>query len=58
MPRFEARFKVIDELKQKKLLKKSTNHEMVLPLCSRTGDLIEPLLKYRYFSLILYINNS
>ncbi len=51
MPRFEARFKVIDELKQKKLFKKSTNHEMVLPLCSRIGDVIEPLLKYKYFIL-------
>jgi valyl-tRNA synthetase len=45
MARFDARFKVIEELKEKNFWIKTSSHEMVLPLCSRTGDVIEPILK-------------
>lgn len=50
MPRFEARHKVIDMLKSKKLWRYCSNHEMVLPICSRTGDVIEPVLKEQWFA--------
>lgn len=49
MPRFEARFKVIEKLKSMNLLRDINEHEMVLPTCSRTGDIIEPLLKEQWF---------
>jgi valyl-tRNA synthetase len=50
MPRFEARGKVIGKLKSMDLLRGTKDHEMVLPTCSRTGDVIEPLLKEQWFA--------
>ncbi len=49
MPRFEARYKVIQRLKSLNLWRESKEHEMTLPTCSRTGDIIEPLLKEQWF---------
>jgi len=45
MPRFEARAAVLKALKQHGMLRESRNHAMALPVCSRSGDVIEPLLK-------------
>ena len=50
MPRFTARHKVIEKLKELNLFRGSKSHEMVLPVCSRTGDVIEPLLKEQWFA--------
>lgn len=50
MPRFEARAKVLQKLKSLDLLREIKEHEMVLPICSRTGDVIEPLLKEQWFA--------
>ncbi|CAF0980383.1 unnamed protein product [Brachionus calyciflorus] len=49
VPRFEARLRVIDKLKSLNLLREIKEHEMVLPVCSRTGDIIEPFLKDQWF---------
>ena len=49
MPRFDARYKVVQQLKSMNLLIESKDHEMILPMCSRTGDVIEPLLKEQWF---------
>ena len=49
MPRFEARYKVIEKLKSINMWRESKDHEMTLPTCSRTGDIIEPLLKEQWF---------
>jgi valyl-tRNA synthetase len=49
MPRFEARHKVVERLKSLNLFEEAKDHEMVLPLCSRTGDVLEPLLKEQWF---------
>lgn len=49
LPRFEARKKVVSELQSLNLLVNIKEHEMSLPLCSRTGDVIEPMLKEQWF---------
>jgi valyl-tRNA synthetase len=49
MPRFLARKKVIKQLESLNLLKDIKDHEMKLPLCSRTGDVLEPMLKSQWF---------
>ncbi|XP_076864558.1 valine--tRNA ligase, mitochondrial isoform X2 [Brachyhypopomus gauderio] len=47
--RFEAREKVIGALIEKKLFRGKRDHAMSLPICSRSGDVIEPLLKKQWF---------
>ena len=42
MPRFEARTKIIEELKELHLHRGSSSHKMALPVCSRTKDIVEP----------------
>ncbi|XP_047460338.1 valine--tRNA ligase, mitochondrial [Mugil cephalus] len=47
--RFDARQLVVDALVEKKLFRGKTNHATTLPICSRSGDVIEPLLKKQWF---------
>ncbi|XP_026155453.1 valine--tRNA ligase, mitochondrial isoform X2 [Mastacembelus armatus] len=47
--RFDARQLILDALVEKKLFRGKTNHAMTLPVCSRSGDIIEPLLKKQWF---------
>uniref|UniRef100_A0A3P9J7E0 Valine--tRNA ligase n=1 Tax=Oryzias latipes TaxID=8090 RepID=A0A3P9J7E0_ORYLA len=47
--RFDARQLVIDALVEKRLFRGEKSHAMTLPVCSRTGDIIEPLLKRQWF---------
>jgi len=47
--RFDARAKVIEALKEKGLFVEQTENEMVIPICSRSGDVIEPLLKPQWW---------
>lgn len=49
MKRFDARYKVIEELKKLDLFVEQKNNEMTLPICSRSGDVIEPLLKPQWW---------
>jgi len=49
MKRFDAREKVIVELKEKGLYVKKTNNKMVVPMCSRSKDIVEPMLKTQWF---------
>ncbi|KAG7275461.1 hypothetical protein CRUP_008317 [Coryphaenoides rupestris] len=49
MKRFDAREKVLDALAEKTLLRDKKEHAMSLPMCSRSGDVIEPLLKKQWF---------
>ena len=49
MKRFDARKKVIEELKQKGLYIGQEDNEMSIPTCSRSGDIIEPLLKPQWW---------
>ncbi|XP_072303922.1 valine--tRNA ligase, mitochondrial isoform X1 [Eucyclogobius newberryi] len=47
--RFEARQLVVDALVEKRLFRGKQEHSMALPICSRSGDVIEPLLKKQWF---------
>ncbi|CCH60040.1 hypothetical protein TBLA_0C02290 [Henningerozyma blattae CBS 6284] len=49
MKRFIAREKVIECLRTNGNLVKQEDHQMILPICSRSGDVIEPLLKPQWW---------
>ncbi|QLL34304.1 hypothetical protein HG536_0G01630 [Torulaspora globosa] len=49
MKRFDARKKVIEELKARGLFVGQEDNEMTIPTCSRSGDVIEPLLKPQWW---------
>nr|XP_045599154.1 valine--tRNA ligase-like [Procambarus clarkii] len=49
LPRFTARQAVIDALTVMELYRGSRAHPMMVPRCSRTQDVIEPLLKPQWF---------
>ena len=49
MLRFHARTQVLKELKEKNLFVKSTDNKMVVPVCSRSKDIVEPMLKTQWF---------
>ncbi|MCO5569532.1 hypothetical protein L7F22_023246 [Adiantum nelumboides] len=49
MPRFLARVAVIEALKTKGLFRKTENNDMRLAVCSRSNDIIEPLVKPQWF---------
>ncbi|XP_061987989.1 valine--tRNA ligase, mitochondrial 1-like isoform X2 [Rosa rugosa] len=45
MPRFRAREAVTDALKKKGLFKETKTNEMCLRICSRSKDVVEPMIK-------------
>ncbi|PQE07696.1 hypothetical protein CJF31_00007519 [Rutstroemia sp. NJR-2017a BVV2] len=47
--RFTARYGVIEELKKLGLYTRQESNKMVVPICSRSGDVIEPLLKPQWW---------
>ncbi|PKU28846.1 valine--trna mitochondrial [Limosa lapponica baueri] len=47
--RFVAREQVVAALAQRGLYRGSQDHAMTLPMCSRSGDVIEYLLKSQWF---------
>lgn len=47
--RFNARYGVIEELKKLGLYTKSEPNKMTVPICSRSGDVVEPLLKPQWW---------
>ncbi|KAF7391781.1 hypothetical protein HZH68_011324 [Vespula germanica] len=49
LPRFLARDKMLNELTNRGLLRGIESHKMTLPRCSRSGDIIEYLLKEQWF---------
>ena len=49
MGRFEARSRVIERLSDEGLYFGDRDHAMSLALCSRTGDVLEPMLKPQWF---------
>ncbi|KAF5205804.1 Valine--trna ligase, partial [Thalictrum thalictroides] len=49
MPRFKARVAVTEALKAKGLYRGQINNEMALGFCSRTNDVIEPMIKQQWF---------
>lgn len=47
--RFNARYGVVEELKRLGLYTKQEPNKMVVPICSRSGDVVEPLLKPQWW---------
>ena len=47
--RFDARYSVIQALEEKGLYVKKENNAMKVPICSRSGDVIEPLMKPQWW---------
>lgn len=56
LPRYEARTLIIQKLKQFNLLRGSKEHKMSVPICSRTGDVIELLPKLQWYYNIFNFN--
>ena len=53
MGRMEARRAVIDGLTELGLYRGKKEHPMRLALCSRSGDVLEPLLKPQWWTVYL-----
>eukprot|EP00095_Tigriopus_kingsejongensis_P000951 maker-scaffold360_size197209-snap-gene-0.41 protein:Tk00951 transcript:maker-scaffold360_size197209-snap-gene-0.41-mRNA-1 annotation:"hypothetical protein DAPPUDRAFT_328232" len=49
LPRFTARWKIIEALKSQGLFRCVKAHKMLVPTCSRSGDVIEKLVKPQWF---------
>ncbi|MCL7046507.1 hypothetical protein MKW94_009913 [Papaver nudicaule] len=49
MPRFKARVAVVEALQQKGLYRGAQNNEMRLGVCSRTNDVVEPMIKPQWY---------
>eukprot|EP00105_Crassostrea_gigas_P020597 XP_011439421.1 PREDICTED: valine--tRNA ligase [Crassostrea gigas] len=49
MKRFDARKEVLGDLKRRNLYRGSKSHPMTLPICSRSKDVIEPLVMEQWF---------
>ncbi|KAK0180207.1 hypothetical protein PV327_005873 [Microctonus hyperodae] len=49
MKRFHARKAVLEALKQKNLLVEVKDNTMVVPICSRSKDVVEPMIKPQWY---------
>ena len=49
MDRFDARKAVLRDLQTQELLLQSKPHRMMLPICARTGQVVEPMLTDQWF---------
>ncbi|XP_063235744.1 valine--tRNA ligase isoform X2 [Bacillus rossius redtenbacheri] len=49
MKRFDARRAVIEALKEKGLFREIKDNPMVVPICSRSKDVVEPLIKPQWY---------
>lgn len=49
MHRFDARTVIVNELQKMNLLRDRQDHDMTVPICSRSRDVIEYLLKPQWF---------
>ena len=49
MKRFDARTAVLEALKEKGLYRDTKSHQMVVPICSRSKDIVEPLIKPQWY---------
>ena len=47
--RFDAWYKIETELKNMGLYWGKENHKMAIGVCSKTGDIIEPMLKPQWY---------
>lgn len=49
LPRFTARKLIREALKEKELYHGNTDYATTIPICSRSGDVIEPRLRYQWY---------
>ncbi|GLH05799.1 Probable elongation factor 1-beta [Gryllus bimaculatus] len=49
MKRFHARKAITEALKEKDLYRDTVNNPMVVPICSRSKDVVEPLIKPQWY---------
>nr|XP_023014024.1 valine--tRNA ligase [Leptinotarsa decemlineata] len=49
MKRFHARKEIVEELKRIGMYIETTNNPMVVPICSRSKDIVEPMLKPQWY---------
>ena len=49
MPRFDARKAVLEALTTKGLYRETKDNPMVVPVCNRSKDIIEPMLKPQWY---------
>ncbi|KAJ9662517.1 hypothetical protein H2198_001406, partial [Neophaeococcomyces mojaviensis] len=56
--RFDVRYAVIEELKKLKLYEKQEDNAMTIPICSRSGDVVEPLLKPQWWMRMQDLANA
>jgi valyl-tRNA synthetase len=49
LDRFDARKAVLRDLKAQELLLESKAHKLMLPICARTGQVVEPMLTDQWF---------
>ena len=49
MKRFDARTAVLEALKEKGLYIETKENPMVVPICSRSKDIVEPLIKPQWY---------
>ncbi len=49
MKRFIGRTAVLDAVKAKGLYRGTQEHAMVVPVCSRSKDIVEPLIKPQWY---------
>lgn len=49
MKRFECRREILNELKNLNLYIETTDNPMVVPVCSRSKDIVEPLIKPQWY---------
>ncbi|XP_055600780.1 valine--tRNA ligase isoform X2 [Uranotaenia lowii] len=49
MKRFDARKAILEALKEKGLYKETVDNPMVVPVCSRSKDIVEPLIKPQWY---------
>lgn len=49
MKRFHARKAIIEALKVKNLYVETKDNPMVIPICNRSKDIVEPMLKVQWY---------
>ncbi|XP_055691669.1 valine--tRNA ligase [Lutzomyia longipalpis] len=49
MKRFHCRVKILEKLKELGLYRDTLNHPMVVPMCSRSKDIVEPMIKPQWY---------
>lgn len=55
MLRFDCRRELTKELTKLGLYKETKDNPMVVPLCSRSKDVVEPLMKPQWWDIFFYI---